>query len=132
MEALEQLLLLFWANANAGVGDGELQKDVVGSLILHLDMDTNLAVVAKLDRIADEVDQNLAKPEGIAPKIFRDVLIDLEGEFDVLTLEVLGVNGDEVVNDIFDLEFDLFDGHFSRFNFGEVQNVLNQHHQMLR
>ena len=61
-KCLEQAGALLGRHADAAVADGELQFDPVSILLLESNADDDLAAFGELDRVVDQIDQNLAEP----------------------------------------------------------------------
>jgi hypothetical protein len=58
--------LLFGRDADPSVGDGKAQETIVAAFYLQADAQCDLAFIRELDRITDQVDQDLAEAAGIA------------------------------------------------------------------
>ena len=74
---LEQPVLFFRSDADAGVGHGEVQRHVVIRSRLDLDMHDHLASFGELDRVASQVDHDLPQSSGIANQTDRNVGSDM-------------------------------------------------------
>src|SRR5204863_8479594 len=64
-ESVEDMLLLVQRDADAGIADLERYKRGAGLDGDRLDANRDLAFLGELDRIADQVCQDLTKPAGI-------------------------------------------------------------------
>ena len=82
-EALEQLVAHLLGDADPGIGDTEAQfarpRRTAGG---HLD--AHAAGIGELDRIADEIDQDLPQPRRVGHDMFRHAPGDIEGKRDAL------------------------------------------------
>ena len=67
-------MLLFPRDADAGVVDRKVQADVFRSTFgFHLDVDDDFALFGELDGVADQVDDHLPQPAGIANQNLRNL-----------------------------------------------------------
>src|SRR6185436_15593222 len=82
-EGLEDGPLFVLGDADAGVGDGKLKFKTFGGPGTT-DLDHDFAALGELDRIADEVDQDLAKTADVADEHVGHLRPDAEGEFEML------------------------------------------------
>ena len=76
-EGLEDHLLLFLGNADAGVPNGEVQRKSLAGLLLDLDLQNHFAAVGELDGIAQQIHDHLPQPRGIAHDLGRNVGADV-------------------------------------------------------
>ena len=85
-ERFEYRVQLVLRNAHAGVLDFNDQRDVAaGRLLFPGDAHFDAAFVGELDRIADQIDQNLPQPDAVQQQgvrqIFDDMTFQLESFF---------------------------------------------------
>ena len=85
-EGLEDHGLLLGRNADARVLDAEVQADLVADPFLLHDANDDLAVLGELDGVADQVDEDLGQPAGIADQRLGHVRGHLAGQFQALLL----------------------------------------------
>src|ERR1700692_3616713 len=67
-ESIEDGVLLFDGDADAGIFDGKMQRSRGRSCRWLIHRNENLAALGEFDGIADEVDQDLTNAPGIAKK----------------------------------------------------------------
>ena len=72
-ETLEDEPELVLGDADAGIGDGEAETSRPVVFGIRLDPHFEPALVGELDRVAEQVDEDLAQPVRIADQITRDV-----------------------------------------------------------
>src|SRR5690606_3071140 len=97
-EALEQPVHAVGADADPGVLDGELelvaQAAALAGGLLDADGEADVAVGGELDRVAEEVEEDLPQAGGVGDDPPRDVRLDHGGHVERLVAELAG--GDEV------------------------------------
>ena len=71
-ERLEQLRRLLRRHADAGVAHGELELHLLAGAFELFDVEPDLAVLGELDRVVDEVGQNLAEAQRVAEQMLRE------------------------------------------------------------
>ena len=89
LEGVEDRGLPVLGDANPGVGDGEPQPDgaagrVAGRAFGQLHIEHDLALLGELDRVADEVDDDLPQPAGVALHDLRHLQVDVAGQLQSL------------------------------------------------
>jgi len=80
-EPLEQSICLLVCEATASVGDLESDEklmfvQLMVFVFLNAAVDKDLAILSKLDSVADDVEQNLAKTETVAFELSRHVTVN--------------------------------------------------------
>ena len=112
-------------DADSGIAHFEVQRQIGGKDCVAPDAHHHFALTCELDRVAYEIDQNLAQPKRIAPQPIRNAAVD--GERNVQTLlrgshaESLHRVGDQLANgEVHRLQLEA-----ARFDLGEVEDVLD-------
>ena len=90
-EGLEDRVLVLGRDADPGVGDGEAQHAGLAAIGVGPDGDEHVALLGELDRVAHEVDQNLAEPERIADERCGNRGIDVDEQLERL---LIGAHGE--------------------------------------
>jgi hypothetical protein len=83
-ERLEQPGHLLLAHADAGVAHREAQLRLVPGALQHLRLQPDLALRRELDRVVDEVGQDLAEAQRVAQQVVRDSVGNVHQEFQPL------------------------------------------------
>ena len=76
--------VLLVGNAHPGVANLEVQDHLVVFLMGALDPQHQLAALGELDRVFDQVHQDLTQPAGVADEGRRDLGSDLVGQLEAL------------------------------------------------
>jgi len=92
-EVFEETRLFVRGDADAGVGDAEGERDLVGGGGVHADIEADAAAVSEFDGVAEEVDEDLAKAGGVALDGAGNVGAEEVGEREVF---LAGVGFDEI------------------------------------
>lgn len=124
-EGLEEACGLFRGHADTGVGDGEFQLDTGFGCLEEFGGDADLAVFRELDGIVDEVGDDLAEAEGVAAEVLGDIGWDFDEELEAFFVGFLGGDRGDRVDDLVELEVDIFDIEFTGFDFGDIEDVVN-------
>ena len=133
---LEQAVHAVGADADAGVGDRELQLVARGGVAVALgelagaDGDGDLAAGGELDGVADEVDEDLAQAGGVGDEPRRGARVDDRGEVEALVAELAG--GDEVdhgLDEAAQLEGVVLELELVGLDLGEVEDVVDEGEQ---
>jgi len=85
-EGFEDRGLFLDGDANAGVGDGDMEFDGVCRLRFCGDIGDDFTCVSELDGVAREVDDDLAEAAGISDQFVRHVRLDVPSEFQALLM----------------------------------------------
>ena len=75
-ECIEYEFLMFRADTDATVFHGELQREFGAGLVNDRDICDDLSGLGELDGVADQVDEDLANPIGVAdnlPRLVREI-----------------------------------------------------------
>ncbi len=125
-ESVEDMVELFCRDANARVRHGEAQGAGLVRLGIVGDADGDFSAVGKLDGVADEVHDDLPQALGVADQFDRHIRRGGDQEFDLLFLRPERHEFGRLVQDFMEVEADLFEVDVPGFDFGEVQNVVDQ------
>ena len=128
-EALEQLGALLRGHANACVAHPEVQ--VYSALVLtHLGhANDDLAAVRELGGIAAQVDQHLAQPQWVADQGGGHIGGRVKQQLEAFVLGLQAEHAGQVLQHIVQMEIDCLQAHLAGFNFGEVQDVVDDAQQ---
>lgn len=126
---LKELVLFFRGNADARIADGKGQPNGIGSVGewegVYLKED--LAGLGKFNGISDQVDEDLAQACGIADEGIGQIGLAGKDEFELLFLGGLeAMDGSQFVEERVELERDGFEAEFSGFNFGKVEDIVEE------
>ena len=131
-EALEQPLLLCRAHTDAGVAHLHMQLDTAVVTAGAADADHHLAGLGELAGVAAQVEQHLLQAQRVADQRRRHVGRQVNQQLEPLVLHLDRQHVDQRLQHVFQPEIDVFDVEFARFNFGEIQNVVDQAQQPMR
>ena len=128
-ELLEQPSHLFFSHPDAGVLDFKSHKR---STILfdHRRHDRDAAFLSKLDCVADEVHKNLAQASRVGLNGFGNRSADANGKVQLLLFGFDSQHVDNFCHQLIRAAALNFQLQFSGFNLREVQNIVDQFHQM--
>ena len=100
-----------------------------GSVVLHLH--DHLSPLRELDRVADQVNQDLPQAAGIADEGVGNVLVDVAGQLQPLLVGPQRQRGRRLFHAVAEAEFDLLDFQLAGFDFGEVEDVVDDRQQVV-
>ena len=113
-------------DADSAIGDFEPDDHRIDQILLKEGLNRDVAPFCKLDRIADEVRENLTKPSRIAAQTGRYGRVDQAGDFQTFSLRSFS----ELAQDIFHrrakIEVDAFQLQFAGFDLAVLKNVVDQ------
>ena len=122
---MEQALLAFFGNTEAGIGHRKVQLGVRVVQIQQTHAHHDVTIFSELNSIIDEVREYLAYSTGVAQERAREGGGDVAHQFQSFALRALGEKLGHFLHRVAHAEFDNFHAHFSGFYFGEVENVIN-------
>ena len=128
---LKEARALLRRHADPTVANRELQLDAVLKLFLDRHDQHYLAVIGELDRVVDQVDEDLTETQRITHQVRRNIGLRGDQELELLVLSLVTHNDGEIVERIFKLKFGLLDIQLAGFDLGEVQNVVDDAQQGL-
>ncbi len=130
VEDIEDMLLLLFREADAGVANGKAQGDPVVILLFAGDADDDFALVGEFDRISGQVEDNLLQVEGIAMQCHGQVRRDDEDHFELFGRCRQGDVAGSVFQQFLQVEVFLYDRGLSGFQAGEVEDFIDQCEQL--
>ena len=89
----------------------------------------HLALLGKLDGVAEQIDENLAQASGVASQRVRHVRIDIDDQFEALLVRPQCQRVRRVADGIARVEVDRVQLQFARLDLGEVQDVVDDGQQ---
>ena len=130
-KGLEEAAHLFVGEADAGVGDGEVDKLAVVVFVLYTSLDDDFALLGEFDGVIAEIDEDLAEAKRVAFRVSVDHGVDVEDELEAFGGGFFGDEVADIFENFVEVEVDVFDGQFTGFDFREVENVVDDAEQML-
>jgi hypothetical protein len=118
-----------WGDAHSGIADHKLEPIGIAFHRRRTHLERDLALVGKLDGVADEVEKNLPHARGVAQECRRNMGLDEGKEIDFLAPRRHGQEVDHFIDaggqgKRFLLEFDL-----PGLDLREVENLVDQSEQ---
>ena len=98
---------------------------IFASVRLAFDPDEDPAQVGKLDRVADEMHQDLPQPRRITTEHIGYAHRDLTGEFDILLGSSRGQHFERVVQRVAQAERTTVKFQFPGFDFRKIQDIVD-------
>ena len=125
LKRLEQARLRLGINANTGIDDFEAHVDRFGRFSERAGAQDDFTVSGEFDGIADEVEQNLTEPQGVALegeilKIGRKVSLQVQTFFARLMPQGAG----QAFNNSGNLHGNALKNHAIRFDFRNIKDVV--------
>ena len=130
-ETLEHFAALFGRHADAGIPDPEVQLDVVIGLGNFFNANDDFAGFGKFDGVIAQVNQNLPQPQGVADQRCGNIGGRAKQQLQSLVFGFHANQVGQVVHDIFEVEVGLFHRHLAGFDFGEVEDVVDDAQEVL-
>src|SRR5205823_11162715 len=121
----EDLRALLLRQPDAGIGDLEAEQHARTEGVQSHRLDDDLAGVGELDRVADQVEQDLAQSPWVADDSYRHVGLDVEDELDALVRRGLREQLDRLLGDVFGAEVDGLHADAAGLDLGEVEDVVD-------
>ena len=123
---MEESSLYIRRDADSAIGNFEPDDDGVRQVFLKKGLNHHVTLFRKLDRIADEVRENLPEPPRIAAQTGRYGRVHQSGDFQPFGLRPFR----ELTQDIFyrraKIEVDTFQFQFAGFDLAVLKNIVNQ------
>ncbi len=130
-ERIEDAAGRFARHAHARIVHLDAQADRLRILGGDADHHGDAARVGELDRIAQQVDDHLAQPVRIADHRHGNVEGDGEFQLQALGLRLRREHIVDVVQQFAEIEVDVFDGQLASLDFREIEDVVDDHQQVL-
>jgi len=117
----------FRRNPDAGVLHGHAQSDVGVGLTLKEHSHDDLAVFGKLDRIANQVGQDLAKAQRIATHARQRGVKrrELRRQLEAFPFGGVCEHGQSLLDEIYEAEGNVLKHHVPGLDLGEIKNVVD-------
>ena len=131
-EGIEQARHLLRAHADAGVLDLHLQLKPLRRVRLHLHVNGHRTGFGELDGVAGEVDQHLFQAQGVAHQVMRHLGAAHHGKPQTLGARQLSDDRVHVGNHLVEGELAHLEQQPPRLDLGEVENVVDDAHQVAR
>src|SRR5439155_12377418 len=113
-EALEDFGLRFGRDADAGVADREFQAHLLSRLALRRDVHRDATLLGELERVADQIDQDLAQVMRIAAQCRRHVRHDRYDDLQPFRRRLRGKDARGAVHQRMQIEIGLLEGKLAR------------------
>ena len=130
-EWLEQQIRLLARQTNASVGDLKPEFDATLRVCDRLHPNDDFAAFGKFNAVGDEVQQHLPQPDWITHQAVRHVAANDGGEVNFLIRIASRSIFENAVHDVAQGKIFLHDIHFTRFNLGEIKNVVDDVEQRI-
>ena len=128
-EALELPRLLFGRQADAAVGDLEAQQAPPVRPVGHREENRDFAVLGELDRISDEIDEDLAQANGFAVDMVRHTVGGLADEVEVPCFRYADQQMQYALDQVREIEVGIVDLELAGFQFRLVENIVQDRQQ---
>ena len=127
-EGVEDVAVLLLGDADAGVAHLDAHTvAVMGTDGAH----QHLAPFGELDRVADQVDQDLAQSGGVAGDEVGQPGVDQAGQLHPLVAGLFAEQLGDVLQHLVQVEVDTLQGELALLHFGEVEDVVDQVQQVV-
>jgi hypothetical protein len=123
------VLLLLRRDTDAGVGDREADRDLVPVLVLPAHVHHHFAHGGELDRVADQVHQDLPETTLVADQRVGDRGIDVTGELEPLVVRPERQRAQRALEALAEPERRRVQQHHTRLDLGEVEDVVDDRQQ---
>ncbi len=130
-ELVEDLAELLGGDADAGVLDLDAQGDPRLVLLFGGDIQQHLALRGELQRVAEQVGEDLADAARVADQVARDLRREAEDQVQVLARGLGRHHVQDVLGGAQQVERDRLQGQLARLDLGEIEDVVDQGHQGL-
>src|SRR6185436_15726010 len=117
---------------DARVGDGDVEHDFAAGKRVDVGPHHDLAAFRELDRVADQIREDLAEPSGITDEDGRNVPRDVAEQRDLLLAGADAQRADQLVEHLAYAERDLLDLELARLDLREVEDLVQQSQQRAR
>ena len=128
-ESLKDIALLTRRNADAGVGDFHLERCLVASLCELRDPNDDFTDLRELDGIPHQIGDDLAQADGVSHEAAGHIGRHVVGQLESLGVGARSQGVQGVVECVAQLEIGRFELQFARFDFREVENVIDDQQQ---
>ncbi len=131
-KGVEETLALLGCHADTAILHTALQPDLAISLVTACQPDNHLSLLGELDGIAGQVEQDLAKPQGIAAQTVRQISGQIEQQRQPLFPRPKRRQIRQPLEHLVELEIHLLQLLLARLHLGEVKDVVEDPEQVVR
>src|SRR2546421_9218036 len=131
LESLEEAAHLLVGETDAGIGDGEVDELAVVVFLLDSSSYDDFALFGEFYSVVAEIDEDLTEAKRIALRMSGDCGIDVKNKFEALGSSFFRNEVADIFEDLLQIEVDVFDSKLAGFDFGEVENVIDDAEEML-
>ena len=117
--------LLLLGQADAGVGHLEMEEGSGAGRLPAPDPHDDFTRVGELDRVAEQVDEDLPEPAWIADRVVRNIRPDVEDQLDAFVCSRLREQLDRLLCHVLGAEVDALHAHTAGLDLGEVEDVVD-------
>ena len=124
-------VLLLVREANPGIAHGKIEFHGILRPFENLDSEADFALLGELYRVRSVVQEDLFESESVADESAGNVSLDVENQFESFRRSLGAYYSGDLREHILEIERFVFDIDFPRFDFGEIENVVDDAEQML-
>ncbi len=124
-ERLEDHRLALRRDADAAVGDGELDRGVRSAVRDRAGADDHLTPLGELERVAEQIGQDLPQAIRVAAEEARHARVERGGELEALAMGALGEELDDLLDRLPQIEVDHLELELAGFHLREVEHVVD-------
>ena len=117
--------MLFVTQADATVDHFYDEFCVIRLNIFTAYIQQYMTLAGELDGIAQKIHNDLSNAAGIPQEMARAIILIMENGFDVFFVGIYRQHLYNVIAQFFHIKGNAFQGHFVGFDFGKIQNVIN-------
>ncbi len=130
-ERLEQRAYILAGQADAGVLHADAQLHAVFLFFFNHRPGDDSALAGELDRVADQVGQDLLEPQRVAHQRQRRVAVDQADQFQLLGMGGGREDGQGVLQQVAQVERDAVEYQFAGFDLREVEDLIDDAQQVV-
>ena len=124
-EGLEESRQRLVGDAGARVANRQLDDAVVGRRLQRRETHDDFALLGELDRVPDQVREDLAQPPRIAEQRGRQRVVDLEAQVDALAVRAVREQRADVLDDVAGIAGNRVELDLARLALREVEDVVD-------
>ncbi len=129
-EALENRRQFVTLNPDARVRHRKSDRARRGVIGIVCDFDDHGSLVRELDRVTDEVDQNLVQAVRVTDQRAGDVGRQVAGEFEAFFVRPHGQDLDGLLDQVAEIEFDRLELDMAGLDFRQIEDIVDQMQQV--
>ncbi len=126
---LKEMVRLLLGDPDSRIGNGEAYPYIFGKLFLQRYPDHHLPRVGKFYRIVEEVNDDLPEPDRIPLQQVGNAILYVHHRLKPLFMSLQGDHIHRILHGIEEIKVDALQSQLTRFDFGEVQNVIYEAEQ---